>query len=113
MRPIILCPNIQKALSQIRFRELKRNSLRYHWIKSFDPDISEINRFTRLMFELIQPPLILEGMLRQHFQNYMNKYPIVVEKIQKDIYVDDLVSGGIKLIEVENLKKKSIELFSK
>ena len=43
----------------------------------------------------------------------MNKYPIVVEKSQNDIYVDDLVSRGTNLVEVENLKKKSIELFSK
>ena len=34
----------------------------------------------------------------------MNEYPIVVKKIQNDMYVDDLVSGGTKLAEIENLK---------
>ena len=43
----------------------------------------------------------------------MNEYPIVVQKIQNDTYVNDLVSGGSNLVEVENLKQKSIELFSK
>ena len=43
----------------------------------------------------------------------MNEYPVVVEKIQNDIYVDDLVPGCTNLVEVENLKKKSIELLFK
>ena len=51
-------------------------------------------------------------MLKQNFQNYMNEYPIVVEKIQKDLYVDDLVLGGTSLVEAQNLKQKSIEPFS-
>ena len=42
----------------------------------------------------------------------MNEYPEAVEKL-KDTYVDYLVSGGTNLVEVEHLKKKSIELFSK
>ena len=43
----------------------------------------------------------------------MNEYHIVVEKIQKDIYVGGLVSRGANLGEVENWKQKSNELFSK
>ena len=49
------------------------------------------------MFGLIQSPVILEGTLKKHFHNYMNEYPIVVEKIKKDMYVDDLVSGEINV----------------
>ena len=41
----------------------------------------------------------------------MNKYPIVDKKIQKVMYVDDLVSEGTNLFQVENLKQESIELF--
>ena len=113
MRSIILCGDIQKAFWQIRIRVHERNSGRFQWIKNLDSNIVENNRFTRLVFGLTQSPFILEGTLKQHFQNYINEYPIVVEKIQKDIYVDDLVSGGINLVEIENLKRKSIELFSK
>ena len=43
----------------------------------------------------------------------MNEYHIVVEKVQKDVYVDDLISGWTNLVEVENLKQKSIALISK
>ena len=41
----------------------------------------------------------------------MNEYPIVDKKIQKDMYVDDLVSEGTNLFQVENLNQESIELF--
>ena len=43
----------------------------------------------------------------------MNEYPILIKKIHNDMCVDDLVSGGTNLVEVKNLKQKSIELFSK
>ena len=34
----------------------------------------------------------------------MNEYPIVAEKILKNMHVDDLVSGDLNLVDVENLK---------
>ena len=43
----------------------------------------------------------------------MNEYSIFVQKIQKDMYVEDLVSSRTNIAEVENLKQKSVELFSK
>ena len=113
MRPILLCGDIQKAFWQIRIREFERNALRFHWIKNLDPNIVEINRFCRLLFGLTQSPFILEGTIKQHFENYENEYPIVIENIQDDMYVDDLVSGGTEINTVKNIKQGSIELFSK
>ena len=40
------------------------------------------------MFGLIQIPFMLEDTLEQHFQDYMSDYPIIVEKLQSDMYVD-------------------------
>ena len=66
----------------------------------------------KLGFRLNQFPFILEGTLK-HFENYLNKYHKIIEKIQNYIYVDDLVSGETNTDEAENLKQKPIELFSK
>ena len=71
--------------------------MRFHWIKNLDPNIVEINRFCRLLFGLTQSPFILEGTIKQRFENYKNEYPIVIENIQDDMYVDDLVSGGTEI----------------
>ena len=57
------------------------------------------------MFGLTQSLFILEGTLKRYFLNYMNEYPIVDKKIQKDMYVDDLVSEGTSLFQVENLNQ--------
>ena len=40
-------------------------------------------------------------------------YPELIENIRNNMYVDDLVSGGNILSEVEVIKQKSIELFAK
>ena len=109
MTPILLCGDIQKAFWQIRIREFQR----FTWIKNLDPNIVEINRSCRLLFGLTQSPFILEGTIKQHFENYENEHPMVIENIQDDMYVDDLVSGGTEINTVKNIKQGSIELFSK
>ena len=40
-------------------------------------------------------------------------YPELTENVRNDMYVDDLVSGGNTLSEVEVIKQKLIELFAK
>ena len=110
-RPILLCEDIEKAFLQIRIRESERNVLRFHWVKNSDPSVIEINRFTRLVFNLTQSPFILEVTLKEHFQYYINDYPTLIEAISEDMYVDDLVSGSNTIEEVEVIKQKFIELF--
>ena len=87
--------------------------LRFHWVKNSDPSIIEINRFTRLVFGLIQSPFILEGTLKEHFHYCINEYPTLTEAISEDMYVDDLVSGSKTIEEVEVVKQKSMSYFSK
>ena len=76
----------------------------FHWVKSSDPSIIELNRFTRLLFNLTNLKFILEGTLKEHFQYYLNEYPTLVEAISEDVYLDDLVSGSNTIEEVEVIK---------
>ena len=73
----------------------------------------EVNRLTRLVFGLTQSPFILEGTLKDCFNNYKSVYPELIESIRNDMYGDDLVSGGNILSEFEVMKQKPIELFAK
>ena len=82
-------------------------------MKNSDPSVLEINRFTRLVFGLTQPPFTLERTLKEHFQYYINEYPTLTGAISEDMYIDDLVSGSNTIEEVEVIKQKSIELFRK
>ena len=69
-RPILLCGDIENAFLQIRIRESQRDTLRFQWVSNLDLNRSEVNRFTRLVFGLMQSPFILEGTLKEHFNNY-------------------------------------------
>ena len=81
-------------------------------VKKYDPNRVEINRFTRLVFELTQSPSLLEATLKVYFYNMMN-YPKVIEKISGDMYVDDLTSGGNTVGEVEIIKQNCEKLLRK
>ena len=57
-------------------------------------DIIKIYRFTRLVFGLSQSPFILEGIIKIHFENYIEMFRELIERVKDDMYVDDLVIGG-------------------
>ena len=69
-----------KAFLEIRIRASERNALRFHWIKNRDSSIIEVDIFTRLVFGLNQSPFI-KGILKKHFENYLNEYPEVIERM--------------------------------
>ena len=95
LRPILLCGDIEKTFLQIRIRESERNLLRFHWGKNQEPSVIEINRFTRILFGLTQFLFILEGALKEHFDNYKYEYQNVIETIKNDMYFDDLAPKGV------------------
>ena len=98
---------------QIRIRESQGDALRFHWVGNLDLNRIEANRFTRLVLGLRQSPFILEGTLKDHFNNCNSMYSELIENIRNGMYVDDLESGGNILSEVEVIKQKSTELFAK
>ena len=110
---MILCADIEKAFLQIRIKEKERESLKFHWVDNLANNTNQILRYTRLVFGLNQSPFILEGTLKTHFERYESMYSKLIRKIRDDMYVDDLVTGGESLQEVEKIKSDSIELFEK
>ena len=70
MKPVALCADLRKAFLQIRIRECEKDNLKFHWIKNQNVSDTEILRFTRLVFGLIQSPFILEAILQSHLSKY-------------------------------------------
>lgn len=64
-----------------------------------------------MIFGLTQSPYILEGTLKRHFENYRHDFEESINRNEKDMYVDDLVTGKNTVDEVRNVKKDSVELF--
>ena len=104
MKPVALCADLRKAFLQIRIRECERDILRFHWIKNQNVSDTEILRFTRLVFGLIQSPFILEAILQSHLSKYEKTYPKEIEVVKKSMYIDDMISGGNNEAEVVYLR---------
>ena len=68
-RHILLCGDIEKVYPQIRIKESQRDALRFDWVSNLDMNRIEVNRFIRLVFGFMQSPFILEGTLKEHFNN--------------------------------------------
>ena len=103
-RPAILCAGVEKAILQVRIKEKERESLKFHWIENLTDNTIHILRFIRLVFGLNQSPFILEVTLKTYFKRYESIYVELIRKIRDDMYVDDSVTGGESLQEVEKNK---------
>ena len=105
--------DIRQAFLQISVDPSHRDYLRFLWLNfdSDDPDFY-IYRFTRVLFGLTCSPFLLNGTLKHHFQsdwirNMFEKF--ILEKLLRDLYVDDLATcfnnGKLVFSFYENSKK--------
>ena len=111
MKPVALCADLRKAFLQIRIRECERNIFRFHWIKKQNVSDTEILRFTRFVFWLIQSSFILEAILQSCLSKYGKTYPKEIKEIKNSMYVDDMISGGNNEAEVVYLKNSAKTIF--
>ena len=85
----------------------------FHRVENLTNNAIQILCFAMLGFGLNQSPFILEGALKTDFERYKSMYLELIREIRDDMYVDDLVTGGENLQEIEKTKSDSIELFEK
>ena len=109
--PVCLTGDIRKAFLQVRIRDGDRDALRFHWLKSLDSNEVETYRFTRALFGLAPSPFLLGGVIEQHLIGWEPRHPQSVQEIRRSLYVDDLISGGTAVNEVQELKRNAIEIF--
>ena len=91
--PITLAGDLKQAFLRVRINECDRDALRFHWIINKDAKKIQMLRFTRAIFGLGPSPFLLGGTIAQHMENSRDEYPEQVEKISRDLYVDDLIIG--------------------
>ena len=112
-KPVALSADLKQAFLQVRIQEKDRDVLRFHWISDDDSKKIEVYRFTRALFGLNQSPFLLGGTLEEHLNSLEKEFPLEVAEIRDSLYVDDLVSGGNAVEEVERLKETAIEIFDR
>ena len=106
--PVLLTGDLKKAFLQIRIKQEERDSLRFHW-KEPGCDGIKVYRFTRALFGLTSSPFLLAGVLNQHLDAWEDRYPELVKQLREGLYVDDLMTGGVK--ETGEKKVMATELF--
>ena len=111
LKPIALSADLKQAFLQVVIRADDRDALRFHWIKNKDASDTEVLRFTRALFGLVQSPFLLAGILKQHLNSLRERYPAEVAEIERCLYVDDIISGGCTTDEVSSLKETTVSMF--
>ena len=103
--PVVLCWDIKQAFLQVHIKEEDRDAIRFHWLVGKDPNQTETYRFTRALFGLVQSPFILGGTLTVHLGGCKERYPIEVDEILRSLYVDDVISDGNNIPEIQTMIK--------
>ncbi|XP_028405771.1 uncharacterized protein LOC114528347 [Dendronephthya gigantea] len=110
-KEMALSGDLEQAFLQVQVRGQDRDSLRFHWIKDKDLLNVEVLRITRVVFGLVQSPFLLGGTIQCLLESMRQKYPIEVAEIKKNLYVDDVISGGETTEAVRGLKSMAVEIF--
>ncbi|CAB3986889.1 Hypothetical predicted protein [Paramuricea clavata] len=71
-----------------------------------------IYRFLRVVFGITSSPFLLNGTIRHHLSNYLEKEREIAQRVIDDLYVDDLVSCCNKLEEGKALYDRSKAILS-
>ena len=95
---------------QISVRESDRDALKFPWQKDSQSDV-EMLRFARVPFGLAPSPFLLGGVIDMHLSSWEDQEPDIVAKLQRELYVDDLVSGSTTNPEVHEFKEKVTKIF--
>ena len=96
---------------QVRIRPDHRDAMRFHWLEDKDPQRICTLRFTRALFGMGPSPFLLGGVLQCYLNASKRKHPKHAAEIEKELYVDDLVTEGISVHEVREKKEISVEIF--
>ena len=67
---------------------------------------------TRVVFGVTASPFLLQATIRKHLQQYEESDPDLVAVLRRDLYCDDLITSVHSAHEGEELKRRSVEIFS-
>ena len=70
-----------------------------------------ILRLLRVPFGRGPSPFILGATLGEYFKNCEEKYPETVVELKKNVYVDDVISGGENEDQLRKFKEEAMALF--
>jgi len=109
---VVVAGDVRHAFLQVQIRETEREAVRFHWIADKKAKQLETLRFSRVVFGLTPSPFLLNGVIQQHLENLLSRFPDSAKEILKSLYVDDLLSGGPTIEKGKQLKQEATEIFA-
>ena len=96
LNKVALIGDVEQAFLMISVADCDRDVLRFLWVKDVESSESEIivMRFTRVVFGVSASPFLLNATLDHHMTKFESVDLQLVNKFQRSVYVDDLVSGA-------------------
>ena len=108
VHPIAIVADIEKAFLNIAIAPKHRDVLRFLWVD--DPfsktPITQLLRFTQVVFGVTSSPFILNATLRDHVNRYLAEDPEFVQELLRSLYVDDYASGSESVSSALELSRK-------
>jgi len=114
MHNIAMVADVEKAFLSIGLQQHDRDVTRFLWLKdpkniNIEGNI-EVFRFCRIPFGVISSPFLLGATITHHLKQANT---LLAVSLQRDIYVDNLVTGVQNLSEAKKLYTESKALFAK
>ncbi len=106
LNTIAIMADIKQAFLNVAISPEHRDYLHFLWY-DLDSEETIVYKFSRVVFGLTSSPFLLNATIKHHLNRYIESEHIVFERLNKDLYVDDLVSGSNSLEEAKELYDRS------
>ncbi|GFW99402.1 integrase catalytic domain-containing protein [Trichonephila clavipes] len=108
---IPFCSDIKQAFLQICLADEHKNAVRFLWSDD-EPCVHkrpklQVYRFNRVNFGVSSSPFLLAATIRHHIEKYKHKFPDTVELLDRNFYVDDLISDGNEFEEALQTSRRA------
>ena len=103
--------DIEKAFLQLSLHSEDRDVTRFLWREKATDRNPVVYRMTRVVFGVKPSPFLLQAAIRKHLQQYGESDRDLVDKLQRDIYCDDLITSVDTQEEAQTLAERTMEIF--
>ena len=113
LSPIAIISDIEKAFLNVGLQAKDRDVTRFLWLKNTENSDTtnnlQVYRFCRIPFGVISSPFLLAAVVYHHLKQVGSP---VAERIRRDIYVDNLITGAQTEMEAHKLYIEGKQVFS-
>ncbi|XP_065917691.1 uncharacterized protein [Dysidea avara] len=89
-----IAADIEKAFLMVAVKNEDRDVLRFLWVKDVNNDVSDVERFTRVVFGVSSSPFLLNATIKHHMEQFSVHDPDLTSLFMRSIYVDDISAGA-------------------